>query len=140
MSSNNNKNNDDGGGKKKEPSDTLDNGGSDEKKHPALSILQEGTQCDGEESSFLAEKRLIAERSHVPRQMVEKKLVPRSSEKDDPDSSRFPISANMSNSNIITPQDKQDSVDKSSYAIAATPATAGIDHAHPFADEAKEDE
>ena len=80
LSSNNNKNNDDGWGKKKEPSDTLDNGGSDEKKPPALSILQEGTHCDGEESSFLAEKRLIAERSRVPRQM-EKKLAPRSSER-----------------------------------------------------------
>ena len=105
LSSNNNKNNDDGWGKKKEPSDTLDNGGSDEKKPPALSILQEGTHCDGEESSFLAEKRLIAERSRVPRQMVEKKLVPRSSEKDDPDSI-------MSDSNNIIFHGKQKSVGK----------------------------
>ena len=101
---NKNKKNDDGGGKKKEPSDTLDNGGSDEKKHPALSILQEGTQCDGEESSFLAEKRLSAERSRVPRQM-EKKLVTRSSERDDPDSI-------MSDSNNIIFHGKQKSVGK----------------------------
>ena len=104
LSSNNIKKNDDGGGKKKEPSDTLDNGGSDEKKPPALSILQEGTHCDGEESSFLAEKRLIAERSRVPRQM-EKNLAPRSTEKDDPDSI-------MSDSNNITLHDKQKSVGK----------------------------
>ncbi len=46
----------------------------------------------------------------------------------------------MSNSNIITPQDKQDSVDKSSYAVAASPAIAGRYFAHPYAEEAKEEE
>jgi hypothetical protein len=105
-----------------------------------LSILQDGTHGDGEESSFLAEKRLIAGRSCARRQM-KKKLAPTSSEKYDPDSSRYPFFPSISDSNNITLQDKQKSVGKSSYAIAATFATAGLYHdAHPFAEEAKEEE
>ena len=65
LSSNNNKNNDDGGGKKKEPSDTLDNGGSDEKKPPALSILQEGTHCDGEKNRRSSQRSALLLREVV---------------------------------------------------------------------------
>jgi len=111
MSSNNdNQKNDDGEDKKKEPTDTLN-----------------------------LKKPLIAGRSRTTMQM-KKKLAPTSSEKDDQDSSRYPISANMSNSDILNLQDLQNSVDKSSYAVTATPATAGQYHAHPFAEEAKEDD
>ena len=65
LSSNNIKKNDDGGGKKKEPSDTLDNGGSDEKKHPALSILQEGTHCDGEKNRRSSQRSALLLREVV---------------------------------------------------------------------------
>jgi hypothetical protein len=75
------------------------------------------------------------------RRQMKKKLAPTSSEKYDPDSSRYPIFPSISDSNNITLQDKQKSVGKSSYAIAATFATAGLYHdAHPFAEEAKEEE
>jgi len=67
LSSNNknNKKNDDGEGKKKEPSDTLDNGGSDEKKPPALSILQEGTHCDGEKNRRSSQRSALLLREVV---------------------------------------------------------------------------
>ena len=113
-SSNNDEKNDDDGGKK-EPSDTLDNGVYDEKNPPALSTLQEGTHCGGDESSFLAEKRLIAGRSRAPRKM-EKKLAHRFLEKNDPDSSSFGVSANMSDSSNVALQAKQESVCRSSFA------------------------
>jgi len=121
-SSNNNKKNYDDEVKKKEPTDTLD------VRRP-LALL---THCDEEVSSFSVEKRLNAGKSRAPMQM-EKKLAPTSSEKNDQGSSRYPISAN-------TFQDKNKSMDKSSYALAAAPATAGQYHAHPFAEEAKEEE
>ena len=128
-SSNNNKKNDDGQGKKKEPTDTFD-----VKKPPALL-----THCDEEVLTFTVKKHLNAERSRAKMQM-ENKLAPTSSEKDDHYSSRYAISANMSKSDILTLQDLQNSMDQSSYAVAASPATAGQYHSHPFAEVAKEEE
>ena len=121
MSSNNNntKKNDDAEGKKKKPTDTLD-----VKKPPALL-----THCVEEESSVPVEKRLIAGKSRTTMQM-KKKLASTSSEKDDQDSSSYAISGNMSRSDIITLRDLQNSMDKSSYAVAATPATASQYHSH----------
>ena len=104
------------------------------KKPPALSI-----HCDEEVSLFPVEKRLIADRSRATVQM-EKKLAPTSSEKEKQDSSRYAISANVSNSDILTLHNLQNSMDKSSYAVAATPATAGQYDSHPFAVEAKKEE